>query len=197
VGKALGIAGFVILLVSFPVPIVGNYITFLALALAAGAALAGDRTWTLVIVIIAAMKLFFLSPTWRIALFPPTFHNPMGLLQANQDAIHDAAVRDSHPLWFLTIVGLGAPLAIMAFRSLAASSALPAADPTPAPHKSPAPAASAHPYAIEPRVSVSNPTPSGVVDAKALSPPAFCDACGRAVGEADRFCGGCGTLVTS
>ncbi len=68
-GNALGISAFVLLLLSVPIPLVGTYVTFLALLIATGAALSGEKIWTLVTTIISAVKVFFLSPTWHLAMF--------------------------------------------------------------------------------------------------------------------------------
>lgn len=63
-GKALGIAGFVLLIVSLPIPFVGNYLSLLALGFAVAAALQGERTWALVTDLLAWPKMLLMSPTW-------------------------------------------------------------------------------------------------------------------------------------
>ncbi len=63
-GKGLGIAGFVVLLISFLIPIVGTYVTFLALVIVAIGALMGETAFAIATAAIAAVKVFLLSPTW-------------------------------------------------------------------------------------------------------------------------------------
>ena len=61
-GKGLGIAGLVILLVSFPIPVLGTWIGYLALVIAAVAALFGNKTWVIATTVVAVIKMYFLSP---------------------------------------------------------------------------------------------------------------------------------------
>jgi type IV secretory pathway VirB2 component (pilin) len=67
--KGFAIAAFVFLLLSFPVPILGNYMTLGALALVTIAAACGDKAWTIAVTLISGIKLFFLSPSWHLAMF--------------------------------------------------------------------------------------------------------------------------------
>lgn len=67
--KGFAIAAFVFLLLSFPVPILGNYMTLGALALVTIAAANGDKSWTVAVTVISGIKLFFLSPSWHLAMF--------------------------------------------------------------------------------------------------------------------------------
>lgn len=68
-GRPFAIAGFVLLLVSLPIPIYGNFISLLALALIGIAAFQGEKTWTLTTDILAWVKILFLSPTWKLAMW--------------------------------------------------------------------------------------------------------------------------------
>jgi hypothetical protein len=100
-GKGLGIAGLVILLVSFVIPVYGTFITFLALVLVAFGALAGDRVFAIAVVVVAAVKVFFLSPSWAIMLYAQS--TPSDSRQA---------------YLLLTVIFLALPIATLMVRAL-------------------------------------------------------------------------------
>ena len=114
--KGLGIAAFVFLLISFPIPIVGNYITFLAILLVTGAALAGDKTWTIAVTVISAVKLFLLSPTWHLAMFGvghQSFGPAAGLV--NAEGAQLAPV--NHGYLVGTLIMLALPISVLIGRN--------------------------------------------------------------------------------
>ncbi|MCI3133149.1 hypothetical protein [Phenylobacterium aquaticum] len=122
-GKALGIAAFVVLLLSVLIPVVGTYITFLALAISAGAAFGGEKTWVLVVEVVSAVKIFFLSPTWHLMLFP----GPPATWGSMRDAVNasrEQAVSASHQMWLLTLFCLALPLGALAWAGLERESQL-------------------------------------------------------------------------
>lgn len=61
-GKGLGIAALIFIILSFPLPVVGTWVGYFALALAALSALAGHRTLVIATAAIAAVKMYFMSP---------------------------------------------------------------------------------------------------------------------------------------
>lgn len=67
-GKGFGIAALVVVFFSFGIPLVGAYVTFIGLALAIAAALAGDKPLTIAAVVLAAVKLYLITPTWLIVM---------------------------------------------------------------------------------------------------------------------------------
>jgi hypothetical protein len=67
-GKGFGIAALVIVLISYPIPLIGPYIAFLGLLLAAGAALGGDKPLTVASVLLAAVKLYLITPSWMLSM---------------------------------------------------------------------------------------------------------------------------------
>lgn len=67
--KGLGIAALVLILISFPIPFVGTWIGYLALVVAAVAALFGDRALTVATAVIAAIKMYFLSPVLMATMY--------------------------------------------------------------------------------------------------------------------------------
>jgi len=69
----LGIAGFVVLMLSVFIPIYGLYIGGLALALAAIGAFFGDRVFAILTVTVSAVKVWFLSPSF--ALMTASYNN--------------------------------------------------------------------------------------------------------------------------
>lgn len=70
-GKGLGIAALVIMLLSFPVPVVGTWIGYIALLLAAGAALAGHSTLAIATTVVGVVKMYFLSPGLMASMYLP------------------------------------------------------------------------------------------------------------------------------
>ena len=71
-GKGLGIAGLVILLLSFPIPIFGTIIGYLALVLVAIAAIFGEKTLVIATTVLAAIKMYMLSPALMGAMYSDT-----------------------------------------------------------------------------------------------------------------------------
>ena len=61
-GKGIGIAALVIILISFVVPIVGTFVAYFALIIATVSALAGEKVFSIATAVIAGVKMFFLSP---------------------------------------------------------------------------------------------------------------------------------------
>ncbi|MEZ5922017.1 MAG: hypothetical protein R3C60_11780 [Parvularculaceae bacterium] len=62
-GKGFGIAAIILIILSFPVPVVGTWIGYFALIIAAIAALFdGGKTYAIATTVIAAIKMYFLSP---------------------------------------------------------------------------------------------------------------------------------------
>jgi len=70
-GKGLGIAALAIMLVSFPIPVVGTWVGYLALALAAAAIVWGDTALSLGTAIIGIVKMYFLSPGLMLTMYAP------------------------------------------------------------------------------------------------------------------------------
>ena len=66
--KGFGIAALIVALVAFGVPLVGLFVSGLALLLAAIGALAGDRVFAIATPILVAINTFVLSPTTWMAL---------------------------------------------------------------------------------------------------------------------------------
>jgi hypothetical protein len=69
--KGLGIAAIVLLLISFPIPIIGTWIGYLALVLAALAAVFGSKTLPIATTVLAAIKMYFLSPGLMATMYIP------------------------------------------------------------------------------------------------------------------------------
>lgn len=62
----LGIAGFVVLIISLVIPYYGLHIGTLALAIVTVGAFMGDRLFTILTVVVSAVKVWFLSPTFAL-----------------------------------------------------------------------------------------------------------------------------------
>ncbi len=69
--KGFGIAAVIVVLISFFLPVIGVFTTGLAMVFAAIGALAGDRVWATVTALIAAVSIFFFSPTVWVLLAAP------------------------------------------------------------------------------------------------------------------------------
>ncbi len=69
--KGLGIAALIIALLAFFIPIYGWLVSVLALAIAAIGALAGERTFAIVVLIISALNIYVLSPSAWILFNSP------------------------------------------------------------------------------------------------------------------------------
>ena len=70
-GKGLGIAALVLILISFPIPIFGTWIGYLALLIATLAVLGGDTALSIAVTVIAAVKMYFLSPGLMATMYLP------------------------------------------------------------------------------------------------------------------------------
>lgn len=68
-GSGFGIAAIVVFCLSLGVPLIGNFITLLALVLVVFSAIGGNKIWPIAISAASAVKLFFLSPTWMAAIY--------------------------------------------------------------------------------------------------------------------------------
>ena len=125
--KGFAIAAFVFMLLSFPVPILGNYMTLGALVLVTIAAWHGDTVWTIAVTVISGVKLFLLSPTWHLAMFGGAYmkavdhaFGPNQNLGPAGEAISQSAtnqmVNANHFALFVTFALLAAPIAVMLFK---------------------------------------------------------------------------------
>ena len=70
-GKGFGIAGLIVLLMSFPIPIVGTFIGYFALILVTVAALCGHKTLVVTTTVLAAIKMYMLSPALMAVMYSP------------------------------------------------------------------------------------------------------------------------------
>ena len=68
VGKGIGIACLVVAIIAIFIPIYGGYLIGIALIGAAFAALFGDKTFTISIVVISFLNVWFLSPVLKAAI---------------------------------------------------------------------------------------------------------------------------------
>jgi hypothetical protein len=100
-GSGFGIAALIVLFLSLGIPIYGNFITLIALFLVIFSALGGNKIWPIAIVAAGAVKLFFLSPSWMIAM----------------------SQEGAYALW--TLAFLAAPIAAMLFNSAKGARASP------------------------------------------------------------------------
>lgn len=124
--KGLGIAAFVLLLISFPIPIFGNYLSILALLLAALAALSGEQTWAVVVGIVGGIKLFWLSPSWWFLMHSARVNEGLAnysdtVMRGSGAFGHAAAAQqqDSNTgFFYFTLVVSLLPIAIVVIRSL-------------------------------------------------------------------------------
>ena len=127
-GKSLGITAFVLLLISLPIPIVGNWLSLLAVLILIGAAFQGEKQWVLITDLLAWVKMFFLSPTWHFMMFGGGYMRGVNR-EVQAWGTTDAASRDmmngaangmagmNALFLLLTIVILAAPIAVMVWRS--------------------------------------------------------------------------------
>lgn len=138
-GKSLGITAFVLLLISLPIPIFGNYLSLLAVLILSLSAFQGEKRWVVITSIIAWVKMFLLSPTWHAMMFGGGYMRNMGrglestgAMDSGLRALRDGSTRTMEGLnsmtLFITLIILSAPLVIMFWRSRTA--AAPAIMPT-------------------------------------------------------------------
>lgn len=127
-GKSLGITAFVLLLISLPIPVVGNYVSLLAILILAGAAFQGERQWVWVTDLLAWVKMFLLSPTWHLMMFGGGYMRGMqremeglGTMDSVAREGMESSTRGMEGInglvLFITIIILAAPIAILVWRS--------------------------------------------------------------------------------
>jgi len=75
----LSVAGFVVLIISVLIPYYGLYIGALALAIVSVGAFMGDRLFTILTVVVSAVKVWFLSPTF--ALLTSSYSDGVAMFQ--------------------------------------------------------------------------------------------------------------------
>ncbi|HVY34955.1 MAG TPA: hypothetical protein VG960_11090 [Caulobacteraceae bacterium] len=128
--KGFAIAAFVFVLLSFPIPVLGNFITLGALALVTVAAFAGDSAWTVAVTVISGIKLFFLSPTWHLMMFGAATQRPsdeltrLGVMSQAQQQQEIASGQHINGVFLtITLLFLAAPIAAMVYRSATGTSA--------------------------------------------------------------------------
>lgn len=121
--KGLGIAAFVITLLSIGIPIVGSYFCFLGLLLAAMSAAGGNRVWPVVVSVIGAVNLFLMSPSWAIIMYSETVSGRGGLPLHTMESTYNGAF---YFTWFMVLL----PLGVMAYRSKVGTRQPPAEPPT-------------------------------------------------------------------
>ena len=104
-GKGLGITALVIVLISFPIPVLGTWIGYLALVIAAVSALCGHKTLVIATAAIAAIKMYALSPGLMATMYAP-------FIKVNGESAPLAAFG----FLFLTSFFAGLPIAMLLFR---------------------------------------------------------------------------------
>lgn len=103
-GKGLGIAALILIILSFPIPVIGTWVGYFALIVAALAALFGSRTLTIATTALAGVKMYFLSP---------------GLMATMYAKIDGFSV---NPSFLLTTVMVALPIVVLIFRPMITSS---------------------------------------------------------------------------
>ncbi len=127
-GKSIGITAFVLLMISLPIPVLGNYLSLLAVLILSLAAFQGEKQWVLITDIIAWVKMFFLSPTWHFMMFGGGYMRNTardlersGAVDAGSRSMMAGATNSMDGLngmtLLITLVILTAPIAIMLWRS--------------------------------------------------------------------------------
>lgn len=139
-GKSLGVTAFVLLLISLPIPILGNYISLLAVLILSLAALRGEKNWVVIVDLLAWVKMFLLSPTWHVMMFGSGYMRGvnrevegLGTVDSASRSMMQGATSDMAALnsvmLMITLAILAAPVAIMIWRSQTqAAAAGPSAD---------------------------------------------------------------------
>jgi hypothetical protein len=126
-GKSLGIAAFVILLLSLPIPIAGNYISLLAVLILCGAAYCRETTWTVIVDLVAWVKMFLLSPSWHVMMFASGYMKSstkwaegLGTMdratKQAMDANNAGMAGMNGTVLFITVAILAAPIVILVWR---------------------------------------------------------------------------------
>lgn len=138
-GKNLGITAFVLLLISLPIPLVGNYLTLLAVLILSLAAFQGEKNWVVIVDLLAWVKMFLLSPTWHMMMFGGGYMRGvnremegLGTVDSAGRSIMQSATNDMAALngmvLLVTIAILAAPVAILIWRSRVPTVTEPIAD---------------------------------------------------------------------
>lgn len=127
-GKSLGITAFVLLLISLPIPIFGNYVSLLAVLILSLAAFQGEKNWVVIVDLLAWVKMFLLSPTWHVMMFGGGYMRGvnreiegLGTVDSASRSIMQGATNDmvslNSVILLITVAILAAPVAIMLWRS--------------------------------------------------------------------------------
>lgn len=103
-GKGLGIAAIILIVLSFPIPVLGTWVGYFALVVAALAALFGSRTLAIATTVLAAIKMYFLSPGLMATMYVPVEGYPVS------------------PFFALTTFFVALPIIVLVFRPLITSS---------------------------------------------------------------------------
>lgn len=138
-GKSLGITAFVLLLISLPIPILGNYVSLLAVLILSLAAFQGEKQWVVIVDLLAWVKMFLLSPTWHVMMFGSGYMRGvnrevegLGTVDSASRSVMHGATNDMAALnsvmLFVTVVILAAPVAILFWRSRTSTVSAPTAD---------------------------------------------------------------------
>jgi hypothetical protein len=138
-GKSLGITAFVLLLISLPIPVLGNYVSLLALLILAGSAWAGECQWVVIVDLLAWVKMFLLSPTWHLMMFGGGYMrgverhvSSLGTVDLESRALIEGSTNAMSGMNTMTLIVtvaiLSAPVAIMLWRSSTSASAKDRAD---------------------------------------------------------------------
>ncbi|MEJ6789522.1 hypothetical protein BrevBR_08200 [Brevundimonas sp. BR2-1] len=138
-GKSLGITAFVLLLISLPIPIFGNYISLLAVLILSLAAFQGEKNWVVIVDLLAWVKMFLLSPTWHVMMFGSGYMRGvnrevegLGTVDSASRSVMQGATNDmaalNNMILLITVVILAAPVGIMVWRSRVPTITEPAAD---------------------------------------------------------------------
>lgn len=138
-GKSLGITAFVLLLISLPIPIFGNYVSLLAVLILSLAAFQGEKNWVVIVDILAWVKMFLLSPTWHVMMFGSGYMRGvnrevegLGTVDNASRSVMQGATNDMASLnsviLLITVAILAAPVAILLWRSRTPVATVPTAD---------------------------------------------------------------------
>lgn len=138
-GKNFGITAFVLLLISLPIPLVGNYLTLLAVLILSLAAFQGEKNWVVIVDLLAWVKMFLLSPTWHMMMFGGGYMRGvnremegLGTVDSSSRSIMQGATNDMAALngmvLLVTMAILAAPVAILIWRSRVPTVTEPIAD---------------------------------------------------------------------
>jgi hypothetical protein len=121
-GKGIGIAAFVLVMISIAIPVLGNFMCIAALLLAAVAAFAGNRTWPVVSSIVGGVNLFLWSPTWMILMYSRTVETRGGLPMHTMESTYTG-------YFYLTWLVVLLPIGVVAYRAMTTKTPLAATPP--------------------------------------------------------------------